>query len=84
MNKISILFLMAISTVGCANEKSRMDHAGSQRMGPPPQEALDVCQNKAQDSACKVTSPRGDSLAGLCKTTPDNQYFACMPERPKH
>lgn len=84
MNKILILLLMAVSTVGYANEKPRMDHKGPQHMGPPPQEAIQACENQEENTACLITTPKGDTLKGQCKTTPDEKYFACVPNHRKH
>jgi len=46
----------------------------------PPQEAIDICVNKSQGDECLMKSPQGDQLKGTCRTTPDEKYFACMPE----
>ena len=49
---------------------------------PPPQEAIQSCVNQEENSACQTKGPRGEAVQGQCKTTPDQKYFACMPERP--
>ena len=46
-----------------------------------PQEAIDACLNKEKGTACEVITPRGDTLSGQCKTTRDNKYFVCKPDR---
>ncbi|MBF0504162.1 MAG: hypothetical protein HQL14_03570 [Candidatus Omnitrophica bacterium] len=56
-----------------------------QRSGPPripPQFAIDACTDKAQGDACEMTTPRG-TRSGICHSTPDQKYFACMPNRRK-
>lgn len=47
----------------------------------PPQEAISICEGKAADSTCQVTSPHGDLVNGTCQNTPDEKYFACKPEK---
>lgn len=46
----------------------------------PPQEAISICEGKDTGSTCSVKTPRGDTLEGTCKNTPDKKYFVCMPE----
>ena len=83
MKTALILLLTAISTFSFANEE--MNHQKPEhRMGSPPHEAIQICVNQAEESACQITGPRGDTMQGKCKTTPDDKYFACMPERRKH
>lgn len=50
--------------------------ASAQR-GPPP-EALEACANQAVESACSMTTPRGD-VTGQCVETPKGE-IACLPE----
>ena len=42
----------------------------------PPQEAISICEGKATDTKCQMTSPHGDLLDGTCKYTPDTKHFA--------
>lgn len=78
MKKTLIVLMILGSTLAIANE-SRGGERGGDRQ--PPQEAIEVCEGKATDTACKMTSPHGDLVDGTCKYTPDEQYFACKPER---
>ena len=48
------------------------------RRGPPP-EALSACEGAAEEAACSFTSPRGDEVAGSCRTVRDGDV-ACVPE----
>jgi hypothetical protein len=45
----------------------------------PPKEAIEVCVGQNVESICTMETPRG-SLTGKCMNTPDEKYFACMPE----
>jgi len=47
--------------------------------GQPPKEAIAACKNKDTGTSCSITTPRGDTLKGTCKKTPDDKYFVCMP-----
>lgn len=49
----------------------------------PPAEAITACTDKAENSTCSVTTPRGDTVAGTCTNTPDGKYFACKPTNHK-
>ncbi len=46
----------------------------------PPPEAISACSGKSEDDACSVTTPRGDTMEGTCRNTPDGEYFACIPK----
>jgi len=46
----------------------------------PPQEAITACEGKDDGSSCTVKTPRGHTLEGTCRTTPDKKYFACKPK----
>jgi hypothetical protein len=46
------------------------------RRGPPP-EALSACSGIDVGDACAVDTPRGDTLEGTCRATPDGT--ACVP-----
>jgi|GEM_PF-1872306 len=41
---------------------------GSEDRPPkPPQEAIDACQDKAEGATVEMSSPRGDTLVGVCR-----------------
>ena len=46
----------------------------------PPKEAISACENKKTGDTCSMSTPKGDTLEGTCKNTPDDKYFVCMPE----
>lgn len=48
--------------------------------GKPPEAAITLCLNKANKSQCSFQGPRGLET-GNCEYTPDQQYFACNPNR---
>lgn len=45
----------------------------------PPENAISVCEGKADQSSCTMEGRRGDQLSGTCENTPDGAYFACKP-----
>ena len=63
------LLLMTLSSVIYAASEQR----------EPPKEAIEVCVGQDVESICTMETPRG-SLSGKCMHTPDEKYFACMPE----
>ncbi|MBU0721184.1 hypothetical protein KJ877_07570 [bacterium] len=75
---ITTLCIIAV-TVSFANEGPCRGQEKSECK--PPKEAIDICEGKATDSVCQVTTPHGDVLNGTCKYTPDEKYFVCMPQR---
>ena len=70
----------AMMLFGIVNFAIAQDNKGP-RQGTPPKEAIEICKNKNTGSTCSITTPRGDTLEGTCKNTPDEKYFVCMPER---
>jgi hypothetical protein len=53
--------------------------SGSQ-MRTPPQDAINACSGKTENAPCSMTTPDG-TMSGNCHTTPDQKYFACVPNR---
>jgi hypothetical protein len=51
------------------------------RHGPPP-EAFQACQGVQDGAACTVTFGDGRQLTGTCRTGPQGEPAACMPDRP--
>lgn len=70
---ISFCATSALVTITYANQ-------GDKEKRTPPKEAIEICVGQEENSQCTVTTPRGDELVGKCMTTPDNKYFACVPE----
>jgi len=71
--------LVVIMLFGIINFAIAQDNRGPQKRTPP-KEAITACQNKDTGTACLMRTPQGDTLEGICKYTPDNKYFVCMPE----
>ena len=72
---IMTLTLLAVTASFAQNGKPpRGQH------GEPPKEAISACENKTEGTSCSVNTPRGDTLEGTCKNTPDNKYFVCEPK----
>jgi hypothetical protein len=61
------------TTLACA---ARFGH-----LHPPP-EALEACRNQQEGATCQFTSPRGDTIAGVCRTGPQGEPAACLPKNP--
>jgi hypothetical protein len=59
-------------TVACAAELPP-------RPGPPP-EALEDCTGQQDGAACGIAGPRGEPLAGICRSGPPGEPAACMPK----
>jgi hypothetical protein len=78
--KITILLTTLVAaTIVMANQNSN-ERGGQREMREPPQEAISICEGQSEGNSCSVTSPRGDTLEGTCKNTPDEKYFACIPK----
>lgn len=81
MKKIILIATLFVATMSFANQNSR---GGAQKeMREPPKEAISICEDKSAGDSCSVTTPRGDTLDGICKNTPDKKYFACVPDKHK-
>lgn len=68
-----IIMILTIAIVAFANGPQ----GGQDRQ--PPEEAIAICKNKDAGTTCQMTTPQGDTLSGICKYTPDEKYFVCMP-----
>jgi hypothetical protein len=51
--------------------------------GPPapPPEAIQACSGLAEGASCSVTWSDGSGMAGTCRSGPQGEPAACMPER---
>jgi hypothetical protein len=47
--------------------------------GPPP-EALEACQGRQEGATCQFTAPRGETIAGVCRSGPRGEPAACAPK----
>jgi len=46
--------------------------------GPPP-EALEACKGQQEGAICQFTAPRGETIAGVCRSGPHGEPAACAP-----
>ena len=75
---LTLVFAMAaVSTPAMAEE----NRSGGHQRGAPPQEAFDACSSQSEGDSCEVTTPRGDTLEGQCRTPPNLSELVCVPER---
>ncbi len=79
MNKKLLIMFILITTYSFANGPQNNSRQGRENREPP-KEAIIACESKSEGTSCNVITPRGDTLNGTCKNTPDNKYFVCMPE----
>ena len=49
------------------------------RYGPPP-EALEACKGQQEGASCQFTAPRGETIAGVCRSGPQGEQPACAPK----
>jgi len=47
--------------------------------GPPP-EALEACKGQQDGAGCRFIAPRGETVAGVCRSGPRGEPPACMPK----
>jgi len=79
MKKFIITLCILASATYCVANQNENERGAKPGMGEPPKEAISICEGKNEGDTCSMTTPRGDTLEGTCKTTPDDKYFACMP-----
>lgn len=50
---------------------------------PPPKEALDACNGKAEQDSCSFVGRQSENITGNCRKGPDGQGpLACAPLHP--
>ncbi|CAA6804880.1 MAG: Unknown protein [uncultured Sulfurovum sp.] len=79
MKKIITTFTILALSVGFAQEVQ--ESKGGKRTPPPA--AIEICEGQDEGSSCTMETPRGDTVEGTCKNTPDGLYFACKPKHHK-
>jgi hypothetical protein len=47
----------------------------------PPTEALEACSGQQDGATCGIAGPRGEPLAGICRSGPSGEPAACVPNR---
>lgn len=72
-----IMMLCVVGTVSSFANDGQRPSKGER--GIPPAEAISACEGQETGATCDVTIPRGDTLTGTCRNTPDDKYFVCMP-----
>ncbi len=75
-----LLLLVMGSLPAAADTASSTDSnrpQGRPPMGPPP-EAIAACKGKSEGTSVQFTTPRGDTLTGVCKLI--NSTLAAVPE----
>ncbi len=67
--------------VTVAERPQRDEEQDRGRGGPPrpPKEALDACQGKKRDAACRFTGRRGETVQGTCFSPVADAPLACRP-----
>lgn len=83
MKKFIAIVCIIGATASFANEGSCSKKEGRENDRKPPREAIEVCVGQIKDATCQVTSRHGDILNGTCRYTPDEKYFACVPNKAK-
>ncbi len=77
---VCLFFLMGGLPAAAADSTSSTDSnrpQGRPPMGPPP-EAIAACKGKSEGTSVQFTTPRGDTLKGVCKLM--NGTLAAVPE----
>jgi hypothetical protein len=46
----------------------------------PPPEALEACKGQRDGASCQFTAPRGETIAGVCRSGPRGEPPACAPK----
>lgn len=75
---IMILFLLIGGILATQAEEINKPQKLEGGMKPPP-EAITACKGKGEGTAVQFTTPRGDTLKGVCKQF--EGVLAAMPER---
>lgn len=73
-----IFLLLPVSACAGQREETNRSPQAQGRMKPPP-EAIAACQGKTEGTSVQFTTPRGDTLKGICR--PFEGVLAAMPER---
>lgn len=81
MKKLLSLLCIVGVTMSMAHGHRCDEKDEKQKECKPPKEAIEVCVSQELDSICQVSGRHGDILEGRCKNTPDEKYFACIPNK---
>ncbi len=69
---VTITVISALSVIATNADERR-------RQGPP-QAAIDVCENAAENDSCSFEGHQGTTLNGLCGMPPRRSELVCIPE----
>jgi hypothetical protein len=76
---ITVIILLPMSVISMAHaEEGNRPPQREGRVKPPP-EAIAACKGKSEGVAVQFTTPRGDTLQGVCKEFEGS--LAAMPEQ---
>ncbi|MCE5210351.1 MAG: hypothetical protein LLG40_02220 [Deltaproteobacteria bacterium] len=78
ISMIMIFLLLPGSIWAAQTQESNNPPKPQGRMKPPP-EAIAACKGKSEGTAVQFTTPRGDTLKGVCRQF--DGVLAAMPER---
>ncbi|MEN6373901.1 MAG: hypothetical protein ABFD75_03845 [Smithella sp.] len=73
-----VIFLLAGGAFTVQAEEMNRPPKQERRMKPPP-EAIAACKGKSEGTKVQFTTPRGDTLTGICK-----QFEGTLAAMPKH
>lgn len=74
--RITVFFFLAAGSLSAFAAEDKGPPGGPPQ-GPPP-EAIAACKGKNEGTAVQFTTPRGDTLKGICKMI--NGTLAAVPE----
>ena len=75
---IMLIFILLSGSVWAAQTKETNSPPQPQGHMKPPPEAIAACKGKSEGTAVQFTTPRGDTLKGVCKQF--EGVLAAMPE----
>ncbi len=78
MNKLMISIMLVLLLLSAQAEETNSPPTQQQgRMMKPPPEAIAACTGKSEGTTVQFTTPRGDTLKGVCKQV--DGVLAAMP-----
>lgn len=72
---------LCLSLVGALSSTS-VNAAPGEGRGKPPQEAFEICKDKAEGDSVEIETPRGDTIEAVCQPM-DDTLVAVPADRPK-
>lgn len=74
-----VLMLLTILTLNLSFAQNIKSTQSEKR--EPSEEAIISCEGEIEGTTCYLESPLGETVEGLCRTTPDYKYFVCVPNK---